>query len=69
MKVSNTFRVGKFICEMRYTPGAGLSAEWTPVIPRRGELSRSEVGQYRAGRDALVAEIAKAIGGNVLLVE
>jgi hypothetical protein len=36
-------------------------------MPRR--LSDDEWGQYRAGRDALLAEVAAAIGGNVLVVE
>jgi len=31
--------------------------------------SRRDLDQYRAGRDTMFAEVAKAIGGNVLVVE
>jgi hypothetical protein len=63
----STFRVGVFTCAMTYKPGRELKVEWCPSMPRR--LSDQEWGQYRAGRDALLAEVASAIGGNVLVVE
>jgi len=67
-EVTNTFRVGRFICEMTFADGH-LSAQWSPDVPKRGSLSRKEVEQYRAGRNALMAEVAKAIGGDVLVLE
>jgi hypothetical protein len=67
-EVTNTFRVGCFICEMTFADGH-LSAQWSPDVPRRGSLSGGETAQYRAGRDALMAEVAKVIGGNVLVLE
>ena len=63
----NTFRVGVYTCEMVYRPGRELKASWRPDMPRR--LSDQEWGQYRAGRDALLAEVATAIGGSVMVVE
>jgi hypothetical protein len=47
---------------------AGLAAEWEPDVPTQ-RLTKSELRDYRRGRDAFVAEIARHIGGNVLLVE
>jgi hypothetical protein len=67
-EVTSTFRVGRFICEMTFADGH-LSAQWSPDVPARGSLSRKEVEQYRSGRNALMAEVAKVIGGNVLVLE
>jgi hypothetical protein len=67
-EVTNTFRVGRFVCEMTFADGH-LSAQWSPDVPKRGSLSREETEHYRAGRDALMAEVAKTIGGNVLVLE
>jgi hypothetical protein len=61
------FRVGVYTCEMVFRPGRELKVKWRPAMPRR--LSDSEWAEYRAGRDALLAEVAEAIGGNVLVVE
>ncbi len=44
-----------------------LAARWHPKTPQR--LSAQELADYRRGRDALVAEIARAIGGNILVAE
>jgi hypothetical protein len=66
--LSTTFRVGKaYRCEMRFDAERGLVAEWTPDTPRR--LTPQELADYRRGRNAFLAEVAKIIGGNVLLVE
>jgi hypothetical protein len=65
-KITNTFRVGRFTCKLTFADGQ-LSAEWRPGLPKR--LSGKEWKAYRAGRDALIAEVAKAIGGGVLLVD
>ena len=56
--ISNTVKVGKFICEMTLSPH--LTAQWCQNIPKR--LSRKELHQYYAGRNALLAEFAKAFG-------
>ena len=48
---------------------------WRRLRPFHGHAilhsrpSRRELDQYRAGRDTMFAEVAKAIGGNVLVVE
>jgi hypothetical protein len=36
--------------------------EWYPNIPRH--LSKKELKQYRAGRDAAMAELLKLMGGS-----
>jgi hypothetical protein len=66
-KWTNTFRVGPYVCEMSYTPGRALKAEWLPDTPKN--LSDQQRDQYRAGRDALLAEVGTALGGNVMVVE
>jgi hypothetical protein len=65
----NTFRVGVYVCEMTYRPGHELKAAWRPDIPKARSFSAQMMDEYRAGRDALLAEVAIAIGGNVMVVE
>jgi hypothetical protein len=63
----NIFRVGIYVCEMTYRPRRGLKAEWRPSMPR--QLSDQQWAEYRRGRDALLAEVAAAMGGNVAVIE
>ena len=63
----NTFRVGVYTCAMAFRPGRELKVEWMPSVPR--QLSDQQWAEYRCGRDALLAEVAAAIGGNVMVVE
>lgn len=66
---SNTFLVGPYKCHMTYSEGDGeLRCEWDPEMPDRN-LSEQELAQYRRGRDSLFDEIAKELGGNVVVVE
>ena len=46
----------------------GMCCEWVPDKPRR-PLTKQEIRNYRAGRDALLGEVAQRMGGNVLVVE
>ncbi len=62
----NTFRVGVYTCEMTYSTHAGMNAKWKPDLPRR--FSEQQQREYRAGRNALMAEVAAEIG-NVLVIE
>jgi hypothetical protein len=65
---SNTFTVGLYKCEMTFDPASkSIHAEWTPAEPKR--LTDAELKQYRAGRNALLSEVGKALGGNVLVIE
>jgi hypothetical protein len=61
----NTFRVGNYTCAMTYDE-EGIWAEWTPEVPPA--LSDQGWAEYRAGRDALMGEVAAAIG-NVVVIE
>jgi hypothetical protein len=63
----NTFRVGVYTCEMTYSPGKALKAGWRPDLPKH--LSPQDWDEYRAGRDALVAEVATALDMHTLVVE
>ncbi|MBI4183709.1 MAG: hypothetical protein HY521_06905 [Proteobacteria bacterium] len=51
-------KVGGLVC---------MAVEWSPTVPRR--LSRRELRQYRAGRDAALAEVGRVLGGPVGVVE
>jgi hypothetical protein len=66
-KMVSTFRVGVFTCDLAYRPDRGLTAEWSPAVPRK--LSTWEMTQYRRGRDTLLGEVAKALGQGVILLE
>ena len=69
MSMTTKFPVGRYICEMSWSPTGGLRCEWSPDIPAAKSFDRHLMSQYRAGRDAFLQEIAEAIGGNVLVVE
>lgn len=68
-KWTNTFRAGSYTCEMSYSPGAGLHAQWSPAVPTAAPFSASDMAAYRRGRDNLLAEVAKAMGQGVILIE
>ena len=67
MKWKNTFLVGVYKCEMTYSKNQGFQSKWSPKLPR--ELSQQEMARYRSGRDNLLAEVGKALGGQVLVLE
>lgn len=69
MKVISKFSVGRYICEMSWSPAYGMTCEWSPDVPTARSLNKKEVREYRAGRDLFVREIASTIGGNVMVVE
>lgn len=71
-----TFPVGKWWVTLTFRhPPAALSgapteimtAEWFPRLPP--SLSRKEWRQYRAGRDAAIAEYGEVTGLKIALVE
>lgn len=70
--LTRTFRVGKRTVTLTFPrPKAGdalcLACEWSPDPPRR--LSKAELRQYRAGRNAAVAELARELGVKAAVVE
>jgi hypothetical protein len=67
LKITRTFAVGKFTCEMTFARGA-LDVAWTPDTPK-GELDEAAMKQYRAGRDTLLQEVAREYGGAVAVIE
>jgi len=42
--------------------------EWSPAMPTR-PLSKSQMRQYRRGRNRALGELAAALGGPALLLE
>jgi hypothetical protein len=70
MRYSNTFRVGRFTCTMTFdTATMHLTGQWEPDVPGQHSLTRKEVGQYQAGRDALMAQVSHETGLRTLVVE
>jgi hypothetical protein len=68
--LSATFVVGRYTCTMTFPLPAGSAATiatWLPETP--GKLAPEELAQYRAGRDALMAEVARQTGLNIAIVE
>ena len=66
-----TWRVGSrtvTLTSPRPKPGRALSAviEWDPAMPRK--LSPAEMAEYRAGRDAALADMAQALGVTVAVL-
>ena len=64
----HTFRVGHRVCTITLpTPKVGSvcsgSVEWEPDLPTG--LNRSEIRQYREGRDKAFAEMGRRFGGTV----
>ena len=53
----------------RPKPGAvvHLAVEWSPTMPQR--LTRTEFEQYRAGRNAALAEAAEQLGGRIAVLD
>lgn len=67
-----TFSVGKRRVTLtipKPLTGAAVAmvCEWEPTQPRK--LSRREWREYRAGRNAAVAELSRQLGERILLME
>ncbi len=63
--MTRTWRVGWRTCTLTAPQTRGgqvavASIEWSPNLPRR--LSRRELRQYRAGRDAAFADLCSEFG-------
>ncbi len=67
-KWENEFWVGIYKCKMTYSTRDGIASKWSPHLPKRG-LSAQEREQYRSGRDNLLAEVSRHMGGSVLVIE
>ncbi len=70
--MTRTWRVGRRTCTLTAPQTRGgqvavASIEWSPNLPRR--LSRRELRQYRAGRDAAFADLCTDLGIRGLLCE
>ena len=70
--IVKTFKVGKRIVTLTIPrPVTGgvvsMACEWEPTVPER--LSAREWRQYRAGRDAALAELCQMTGEKALVLE
>ena len=70
--LTRSFRVGhRTVTVTMPAPRLGkvryMTIEWAPDPPRR--LSKRELHQYRAGRNAAVAELAKLTGMKAAIIE
>jgi hypothetical protein len=66
---TSKFPVGRYTCEMSWSPDHGLKCEWSPDVPSPRSLSKKEAREYRAGRDIFIQEVAASIGVNVMVLE
>jgi hypothetical protein len=74
--IKTTFAVGRrwrctMVCDPSATvPGSRgmMRAEWGPALPNR-PLNKSELRQYREGRNSFFAKVAEVSKMNYLLVE
>jgi hypothetical protein len=72
--LSTTFRVGRLYKCTIVLPlpssrkvGADIQTTWEPATPIR--LTEAEMRDYRRGRDALLLEAARYLGGKVAIIE
>jgi hypothetical protein len=70
--LTQSWKVGSRVCTVSIPqPEQGrtvhLTIEWAPTMPKR--LSRSELRQYRRGRNAALAAVGAHIGGPVMVLE
>jgi hypothetical protein len=69
MNYSATFSVGAYTCSMTFVASDRcLQCGWDPYQPPPKSLTKQEIEQYRAGRDALLARVARDLG-NVLVID
>lgn len=63
------FTVGPFMVDLTVSIVAGqpvgIECEWSPDLPRR--LSNKHQAEYIAKRDAALAALATAMGGNIIV--
>ena len=70
--LTRSWPVGARVCTLTVPRPTGTKPqqaciEWVPLPPQR--LTADEWRQYREGRNAALADLAREIGGNVALVE
>jgi hypothetical protein len=66
---SSKFKVGHYTCTMTFVSSAcRFECAWDPHEPPQKSLSKAAIAEYRAGRDALLAEVAREIG-TVLVID
>ena len=66
--VERTARLSRrYSVTMTCGPG-GYVCEWSPEVPKTG-LSHRETRRYYEARHALLEEVARRLGGNILVVE
>lgn len=66
-EIKSTFKVGKFMCTLTVTQSGSMDCEWFPNAPKK--LSEKELAEYRRGRDMVIGELSKLIGGSIAVVE
>ena len=66
-KISRTFKVGRRTVRLTISSTGKMVCEWKPMPS--GQLTKAEIEQYRAGRDAAFAAFSAETGKRVLVVE
>ncbi len=67
-QVEGAWCVGtRYIVKMVIDRTGRIEAEWEPDAPNG--MSKQELSDYRRGRNALIDELARLVGGNILVAE
>jgi hypothetical protein len=71
MTFQSTFKVGRFTCDMSFSFDRAdrFKCEWSPHLPKHGQLSKKDLAHYQRCRNRLMEEVAKATGQRILVVE
>ena len=67
--MKNTFKVGRYTCEMTLKADGQMIARWRPDVPPPRSLSEKAIRQYQSGRNALMEEFGKMTGTRMMVVE
>jgi hypothetical protein len=71
-QLQTVFRVGRYLCSMCYSlpvASGALQVTWEPNVPPPHTLTPVELAQYRAGRNALMAEVAAYTGLRIAIID
>ena len=66
--ITGEFSVGRFTCTVKAGPDL-FEVVWEPEQPKNDEFTEDMMKQYRRGRDSVVEEVAKRLGGSIVVVE
>jgi hypothetical protein len=67
-ELRHEFKQGRFVCELIWKDRR-LSAEWSPDVPKKGEVSQEDLAVYVRERQKFLKRIYDTTGFNVAVVD